>query len=154
MTDLWKAYETVLPSLLWREGLAVGFPPTLLVMAIKLYCLPRVIRLCGSHSVPYVSRQGIVAGCSLATSMLRALLFRSLVRIAQEYPRVTLKVVVDDVSLQWRALRRHYTQVAGFVRAAAALLHAFELLSLVPQFTKCGSVATSRKLSDLTCKEL
>ena len=85
LLDLWKAYETVLPSILLREGLASGFPPALLVMAIKLYMLPRVLKLFGAFSLPYKSKQGIIAGCSMATSLLRALMFRSLRRISAQF---------------------------------------------------------------------
>ena len=146
LLDLWKAYETVLPGILLREGLASGFPPTLLVMAIKLYRIPRVLKLLGALSLPYFSKQGIIAGCSLATSLLRALLYRSLVRISAQYDVISFTLVVDDLSLQWAGPKQRFHLAAKLIQAVAAVFDALIKLCMVAQYSKCGYVVTSRRL--------
>ena len=146
LTDLYKAYETVVPQIMFAEGLGAGLPPLLLVMCLRLYQVPRVLRMFGAHSSTYVARQGTVAGCSHATSMLRALLFLSLLKLAGQFHMVTFKVVVDDVSIQFVSLKQLFWQCCFLAQAVRELFLAFEALALITQFSKCGYVVTSRRL--------
>ena len=101
------------------------------------------IKMFGAYSSPYVAMQGIIAGCSMATSLLRALLFRSIVRLAANYSMLRFKVLVDDVSLQWVGLRNQFHRVVCLTAAVRHMLAVFQALGMVAQLAKCGLVLSS-----------
>eukprot|EP00959_Pyramimonas_sp_CCMP1952_P377775 7913063-Pyramimonas_sp.AAC.1 len=70
------------------EARAVGFPLRLCWMAVQTYVQPRLVKAYGGLSYAVVSLQGILAGCSMATSMLMVLLHRSVVSSACRFPNV------------------------------------------------------------------
>ena len=87
MLDMWKAFETINPSILMDEARAVGYPMRLAAMLLLSYREPRLIKAFGSVSVAVVSEQGNIAGCSHATTLLSVLFYRALRRSTQWHPR-------------------------------------------------------------------
>ena len=81
-----------------------------------------------------VTVQGNVAGCSHATTLLRLLLLRTVRHIGASYASVTPRVLVDDLSLQWRG--HCEASSIKLAQAAKEFLQALEELSLVPQEEK------------------
>eukprot|EP00969_Alexandrium_andersonii_P233555 10311794-Alexandrium_andersonii.AAC.1 len=99
----------------------------------------------GNYSKPFYSMQGIIAGCSHATTLLRVVLFRLVSRVDSMYRSVLLRVLVDDTSIQWSGNKiAADTQLA---HATKAMLHGFGDLMLVPSPGKSGVVASSAKVS-------
>ena len=99
--DLWKCYEMVVGDTLLQEASATEFPARLCIMAILCYQLPRALLVMGSFSALVEAFQGILAGCSLAPTLLRVILLRASRSTQLCYPRVKLRVLLDDAALSW-----------------------------------------------------
>eukprot|EP00959_Pyramimonas_sp_CCMP1952_P313813 6568997-Pyramimonas_sp.AAC.1 len=106
MIDLWKCFELVSPRILLREAVAVGYSPRLTWVLIQSYSQPRTLRAHGSESSLFTSYQGIVAGCSHATTVLEVLMHRAVRRLSALCPTVTPRQLVDDISLRWAGWAR------------------------------------------------
>ena len=104
LIDLWKAYELVVPGVLWQEAVATGYPLRCAWLAIASYQKPRVLSAFRSYSKSVVSFQGNIAGCTKATTFLRVVLLRALRRVARVNASVALRVLVDDISIQWAGM--------------------------------------------------
>ena len=76
-------------------------------MVIQSYGQLRVITGLGSYSHQVQTKQGILAGCPMATTLLRVLYYRMLARLAQQHASVTFGVLVDDWSIHWRTPKPH-----------------------------------------------
>ena len=101
MIDLWKCFELIDPSTLMQEAQAVQYPPRMAWMLIQAYRQPRTLRAHGSASKFFISEQGIIAGCSHATTILEVLLYRAMRRLSARCPTITPRQLVDDISLRW-----------------------------------------------------
>ena len=73
--DIAKFYDNVTHHQLWKEGLAVGFHPRLLLLMLFVYAQPRIITMDGAHSDPIPVSGTILPGCSLATTGAKILMF-------------------------------------------------------------------------------
>eukprot|EP00959_Pyramimonas_sp_CCMP1952_P368043 7709840-Pyramimonas_sp.AAC.1 len=78
----------------------VGSPLHLGWMGIQTHAAPRRIDAVGSLSEPCVSFQGILAGCSAATSIVMADLLQS-GRLAIERIPAQARASIGDASLHW-----------------------------------------------------
>ena len=107
LLDQEKCYEMVPFSCLWQEALSSDFSPTFCWMVLQSYGQPRVIKGLESYSHQVQTKQGIWAGCQLATTLLRVLYFRTLARLAQQHSSVSFGVLVDDWSIHWRTSNPH-----------------------------------------------
>ena len=87
--------------MLLGEARAARFPMRLCWMAVQTYVQPRAIKAYGGLSNAVVSLQGILAGCSMATTLLMVLLHRSLTRAVAAFPNVRPRALIDDISFQW-----------------------------------------------------
>ena len=76
-------------SCLWQEALSSDFSPTLCWMVLQSYGQPRVTKGLESYSHQVQTKQGILAGCPLTTTLLRVLYFRTLARLAQQHSSVS-----------------------------------------------------------------
>eukprot|EP00959_Pyramimonas_sp_CCMP1952_P445419 9325834-Pyramimonas_sp.AAC.1 len=70
-------------------------------LLIQSYMAPRRVDAFGSLSEAYVSFQGMLAGCSAASSVMLAVLLRPVQSVVQRFPSVRARALMDDVSLQW-----------------------------------------------------
>eukprot|EP00959_Pyramimonas_sp_CCMP1952_P133010 2780816-Pyramimonas_sp.AAC.1 len=99
-TDLDKFYERVCHFVLFNEGEGCGFPVKLLRAACGLYAGPRAISFRGCVSGVIRAVGTVLAGCSLATSLARVLVYRLLTTLAAAHPSVHIRNVIDDISAQ------------------------------------------------------
>ena len=67
---------------------------------LAVYEGQRILVIDGAHSRPVSVVGTILPGCSLATTAAKILLYKLLFRVSLKWPRVRVKNVVDDFSLQ------------------------------------------------------
>ena len=130
----------------------MGFPLGLAWMAIQSYTQPRSLRAFGSLSYSFSSSQGILAGCTLATSMLMVLLHRSVSLSVERFPTVDPRDLMDVVSFHWSGRRRQgaFPRDDSRVLACAvnSLCHDIRPLGLIVQASKSGFVANACSVRD------
>ena len=85
VVDMWKCFETVLFPALMNEAQHMSFPLRLLWLLLETYAQPRVIRAYGCWSIPTRALQGILAGCTHATTLLTVLTYRAVVKVHTHY---------------------------------------------------------------------
>ena len=90
--DLSKCYEMVLLGLLYSRAREAQFPHSILRVAISMYSSFRTIRVDGCFSMLVATLQGIIAGCTFATYLLKAFMITMLDSFTLEYPRITLNM--------------------------------------------------------------
>ncbi|CAK0894418.1 unnamed protein product, partial [Prorocentrum cordatum] len=141
--DLLKLYELVRHDVLCDCCQALGYPMRTAWMLVGSYQQPRTIRAYGSLSAMVTASQGMLAGCSHATTLARVLLTKGLnVSIARS-PLVRPRALIDDVSFQWvgtdlSTLGQLWTTVRTFCLE-------LQPLGCLVQPAKCGFVATTRE---------
>ena len=101
MIDLWKCYELVAPECLMQQAAELGFPLRLAWMCVQLYAQPRAIQAFGSVSQLCTTSQGIIAGCSHATTLLMVLTTKAVQRVKDVASSVRPRALVDDITLHW-----------------------------------------------------
>ena len=111
LIDRIKCYELVLLNAVMSEAASVGYPLRLAWMLVCSYRQPRRIRGFNSLSRSYTSYQGILAGCSHATTLMQVLLIRPLQRLKREFEFVVPRGLMDDVSFQWVGLQAKFAGV-------------------------------------------
>ena len=97
LVGLWKCYETVLLNRLFSAMVSVGHHPRLAYLTALSYRFFRTIKLDECFSKVHRSWQGIVAGCSRATSALRCFFLRPLDNFLRLNPKVHIRAYVDDM---------------------------------------------------------
>eukprot|EP00959_Pyramimonas_sp_CCMP1952_P127236 2661550-Pyramimonas_sp.AAC.1 len=98
--DLDKFYERVGPAILFEEAEATGVHLGLTRAAIVLYTGARALNFQGAASNLIEATGTILAGCSLATTFAKVVLHRLLVSVIAAFPALTIRNVIDDVSVQ------------------------------------------------------
>ena len=88
LLDISKAYARVSLDLLWDRARQVGFPLRILGLCLQLYAAPRVVKHLDSVSEEFSSLQGVLAGCTCATRLLRAFLQKTMVDRTREYSNI------------------------------------------------------------------
>ena len=73
---MFKCYETILWDMIMTEARVLGYPPRLIWMILQTYKAPRTVRAYYNVSSLFVSVQGILAGCTHATTVLMIVLYR------------------------------------------------------------------------------
>eukprot|EP00959_Pyramimonas_sp_CCMP1952_P203212 4249704-Pyramimonas_sp.AAC.1 len=63
--------------------------------------MPRAVKAFGSVSVLQEVGQGILPGCTHATTLLTVLMIRTLIRVKEICPTIHPRALVDDGTLQW-----------------------------------------------------
>ena len=131
----------IILSAVMAEAAAVGFPMRLAWMLVCNYQQPRRIKGFNSLSRSYTSFQGILAGCSHATTLMQVLLLRPLQRLKREFEFVVPRGLMDDVSFQWIGRLAKY---AGVVfNAVTAFAGYTRQLGFLLQASKSGYLASS-----------
>ena len=146
LLDQEKCYEMVPFSCLWLEALSSEFSPTLCWMVLHSYGQPRVIKGLGSFSHQVKTKQGILAGCPMATTLLRVLYYRTLARLAQQHSSVTFGVLVDDWSIHWRTSKPHGRGLRKVVHALDDTLTSLTQLGSFPSSSKSGAICSHARV--------
>ena len=99
--DLSKFYERIPHWRLLQCAKDEGFHPTIAWLALQVYGGVRRIRVDQAFSEPASVGQGIIAGCSLATTLVKVFMWKALDRAVKSFPMIKLRVYLDDLLLQW-----------------------------------------------------
>ena len=123
------------------EARLMKLPMRLLWMLLDSYSQPRVIRAFGCWSRSFRALQGILAGCTHATTLLSILTYRAIHRVTQVSPNVNPRALVDDSTLQWIGAKGDtaselFKGVQSFVKDTSRL-------GLLLQVNKSGWVSTA-----------
>ena len=92
------------------------------------------------------TKQSILAGCPLATTLLRVLYFRTLARLAQQHSLVSFGALVDDWSIHWRTSNPHGRGLRRVVDALEDTLKSLTMLGSLPSSSKSGAVCSNAKV--------
>ncbi len=123
--DLRSFFETIGRERLVAEAAALGFPLPLVRAALGAYANARVMVLQGRVARELYPTRGVVAGCSLATTLVKVFYVRSFdTFIARAPPGVILDAYIDDATLSMVGgtreviihLTRAHEELAAIVR--------------------------------------
>ncbi|CAK0838396.1 unnamed protein product [Prorocentrum cordatum] len=145
--DLWKAYEMVAPGAQLVQARALGFPLRLAWVLLSTYRQPRALAAFNTTSDLFVAREGNIAGCGHANSLLLVLTLRALQRAHAVAPSVTPRGLVDDAALDWSGPRD--VPDDGLSEALRSFSSSMVELRLVMQPQKSGHLASSRRRARL-----
>ena len=117
--DLSKFYERIPLQHLVGAAKDLGFPSELLRLALRTYRGRRFIQYEKAFSSSVFARRGIIAGCSLATTLVKVFMWRALDAASELYPSIRLRVYLDDILLQWvgHAKNGRFVPLATLVKA-------------------------------------
>ncbi len=100
LVDLVKAFEQVVLAIVWREGVARGFPLQLLRLGLEACAFTRRLALGAAHARRTVdSLSAILAGSGFASDMMFLVLVKPMDTLVVEYPCLDIFVIADDVKL-------------------------------------------------------
>ena len=99
LVDLVKAFEMVKLELVWRQGLALHFPPLVLRMVLESFAFARMLSWKGAVAEEVHTLSAILAGGSFATDALYIVLIWPCDELVFENPRADLCLFVDDLTL-------------------------------------------------------
>ena len=91
-------YELMDRDRLVGEAAAIGFPRALLTPALAVYGGPRLLMMHGRTARELYPRKGIVAGCSLATTLVKVYYAKAFDELRARLPRaMSFDVHIDDI---------------------------------------------------------
>ncbi len=96
LTDLEKFYEHIDHDVLMDKASRHGFPKPLVRMALAAYSGPRMIRLRDFVAPEVHAGRGVIAGCSLATTLVKLYTVASYDELAARCPDVAFTNYIDD----------------------------------------------------------
>jgi len=147
--DISKFYENVSHGILLREARETGFNLVLLRSACSLYAGYRSATWKGL-APPFEKVGGtIVAGCPLALAIAKLMVVRLVRDLASCYPLVRCRNMVDDITLQ--AVGGADLLRTKVPQATAQVLQRLRDLKLPVEMSKCGVVASCKKLARDVC---
>ena len=117
--DLSKFYERIPHWMLMRCAQEEGFHPTVAWLAVQAYGGCRRIRVEQAFSRLVWVYPGIIAGCSLATTLVKVFMWTMLDMATKRFPMIKLRVYLDDLLLQWVGKLRNarYVRIGQLVEA-------------------------------------
>ena len=98
--DLIKAFDHVAYQKLIDAAVRTRFTVTQLKLLLQLYQARRRVELDSVGGDALEAQRGIIPGCAVATALLQLLLVGPLREVRSAHPTVSIRVVVDDLSLQ------------------------------------------------------
>ncbi len=144
--DLAAFFETVSRETLMREAQALGYPAPVLRAALAAYAAPRMLTLQGRVARELYPTVGVVAGCSLAMSLVKLFYLRAFDGLASRAPpAVTIDVHVDDVTIA--AVGNPRQVIADLAAARADLIDTMRHLGCTIAEDKTAVTATTRRLA-------
>ena len=99
--DVSKFYERNPYWLLLQCAHEQGFNLTIVWLALQAYSGHRIIRVDQAFSRGVQVYQGIIAGCAMATILVKVFMWKVLDIARKRFPMIKLKVYIDDLLLQW-----------------------------------------------------
>ena len=123
--DIGKCYEKVDHSLLLDAAKRHKYPLAVLRLTIASYRAARRIVHHGIASRQLFPNNGIIAGCSTATSELRCLLLDIVLHHNASHPQIGLNIYIDDIALDIIAPSK-FDAVTAITKAAFDLKYNLE----------------------------
>ena len=109
-------YERMDRGRLLEEAKALGFPMALLGLALASYAGPRLLTMHGRTAKELYPKKGIVAGCPLATTLVKVYYARAFDDLVQRIPKeIELDVFLDDIDMTMEGEKEQV--VEGLARA-------------------------------------
>ncbi len=105
LADMEKFYEYIPHGLVAQKALKLGFPPAVALLAVRQYGSERRIAVNGCLTEGVLTDRGVVAGCSIATSIVKLVLVEVIDDVKNKFPRLLLFNYLDDLTLLWRGFR-------------------------------------------------
>ncbi len=144
--DLAAFFETIDRERLMNEATAMGYPPALLRGAMAAYSSARMLTLQGRVAREVHPTEGVIAGCSLAMSLVKLFYVRELDQLVSRLPpTVTIDIHVDDVTLA--GMGPPSRVIKDIARAHADLRRAIDRLGCKCAPDKTAVTATTPRLA-------
>ena len=99
LVDLVKAFEMVKLELVWRQGLALHFPPPVLRLVLESFAFARLLTLGRAVADAVHTLSAILAGGNFATDALFVVLVCPCDGLVLEHPGADLCLFVDDLTI-------------------------------------------------------
>ena len=117
LIDLQSFYDAVMLEQLLHLCEPLDFPPAVLNMVYEVYSGPRLLQAEGVTSSSVHCERGMLAGCPAAPLVAKLILAPVLQSFQAKYPRATVDVWVDDISMDFTGEDAHVVSkeaLAGF----------------------------------------
>ena len=114
-------------------------------LAIDMYTGRRRIVQDKVYSKAVRPKRGVIAGCSIATTIIKVCFARQMKKVAEKFPRIVRRIYLDDISLQWKGRWLQKRKVKGkwLLEAPREFIEA--VLLLVELLTKVLKAKVSSK---------
>ncbi len=100
LEDLESFFESINRGILMEEAVTLGFPLALLRASLAAYIGPRMITLDGRAAREMYARDGIVPGCTFATTFVKLFYMRRLdALVARLPPNIDVDMYIDDLAI-------------------------------------------------------
>ncbi len=100
LDDLESFYESLSRDRLLEEAEALNFPLPIVRACLAMYAGPRMLLLQGQAARELHPTRGIIAGCAIATTLVKIYYMRAFDNLVKQLPEgVDLEVYIDDVVL-------------------------------------------------------
>ena len=99
LIDLTKAFEMVRLELVWKAGLKLHCPPSVLRLELEAFSFARRLTYMGAVADPITTLSSILAGGAFATDALFVIMSGVCDQILLESPEASLCLFVDDLTL-------------------------------------------------------
>ncbi len=100
LDDLESFYETINREVLVKEAQVLNFPLVILRASLAAYVGPRMLTLDGRASKELHAQNGILPGCTFATTYVKLFYLRRLDAVAAELPpEAVMDIYIDDVAI-------------------------------------------------------
>ena len=154
MEDLEAFYENIDREILAREAERTGFPMGIVRACLAAYSGPRMLTSQGMLTRAVFPRKGIIAGCSLATTLIRVYMVNAMDEALTRLPQgVNTDVFIDDLALSVEGSKEEVTQKA--VAAREIMSEVFTgRLNCKFAGEKTAIVASNRKVANRIAEEL
>ena len=115
-----KVFDRIPHWLIVKEAVALGYPLWFTRLSLQAYMLKRIIKIRNVVSTEVHAYRGITAGSGTATSEMRLVMIRIILRAKKAYPTVVPSCFVDDLSAEMTGPDDYVLrELAGFVKHVA-----------------------------------
>ena len=100
LVDVTAFYESIDHTALRTAAAATGFPSVLLEAALASYGIERRVKYGAFVADKRFATRGVVAGCSLATTLVKVYVLQHMDALVIRFPLVSWNVFIDDVGAE------------------------------------------------------
>ena len=118
--DMEKCYELVPFTAILGEAKELEFPAGVAFLATAMYAGRRRVVVDQVYSSARRTTKGIVAGCSVATTLVKVCVRRFLKRLGEKFPTIIRRIFLDDLAAQWKGRKMLWKRRPGGGRVVVA----------------------------------